>query len=73
MSTDWLTNFSKKGAWFDWGRKRRVGRPTNDPKETRMSVSFNAEQAKLISDYSQEKGITKAEAVRHGVNKLKVK
>ena len=52
---------------------RSVGRPTNDPKETRMSVSFNAEQAKLISDYSQEKGITKAEAVRHGVNKLKVK
>ncbi|WP_196498107.1 hypothetical protein [Lactococcus lactis] len=53
--------------------KRRVGRPTNDPKETRLSVSFNAEQAKLISDYSKEKGITKAEAVRHGVNKLKVK
>ena len=53
--------------------KRRVGRPTNDPKETRLSVSFNAEQAKLIRDYSQEKGIAKAEAVRHGVNKLKVK
>ncbi|WP_061415343.1 hypothetical protein [Lactococcus sp. DD01] len=52
-------------------QKRRVGRPTNDPKETRMSVSFNAEQAKLIKDYSQEKNVSKAEAVRHGVNKLK--
>lgn len=53
--------------------KRRVGRPTNDPKETRMSVSFNAEQKELIKKYADENGITKSEAVRHGVNKLKEK
>lgn len=51
--------------------KRRVGRPTDNPKGRPLTVRFTVEEGQIIERYAREKGISRAEAVRHGVQKLK--
>lgn len=54
-------------------KKRRVGRPTNSPKGKPITVRFTEEETIILDGYAAEKQISKAEAIRHGVQKLKKK
>lgn len=51
--------------------KKKLGRPTTDPKQTRYSVRVNAAQDAIIKQYSAAHSITPVQAIRDGIDKLK--
>lgn len=48
-----------------------MGRPTNNPKPHQMTIKFDDECKEIIDGYSQQESVSKMEAVRRGVKKLK--
>ena len=49
----------------------RTGRPTNNPKNERITTRLDSESTKILDDYCREKQVERAEAVRRGIKKLK--
>lgn len=47
------------------------GRPTNNPKQSKISVRIDAECEAILKEYCQENGKDLADAVRDGIRKLK--
>lgn len=60
----------KKGGDSLSGTKK-IGRPTNDPKNLKLTIRFNDEQSKKIKDYSEKNSLTMSEVVRKAVDDLK--
>ncbi len=50
---------------------KKMGRPTDNPKPHQMTVKFDDECKEIIDKYSKQEDISKMEAVRRGVKKLK--
>ncbi|MGT2832390.1 hypothetical protein JavanS250_0016 [Streptococcus satellite phage Javan250] len=50
--------------------QRKIGRPTNDPKNLRVTIRFNDEQSQKIKDYSQKNNLTTSEVIRKAVDNL---
>lgn len=48
----------------------RTGRPTDNPKQERITVRLDNECSKILQDYCSQKNVEKAEAIRRGVKKL---
>lgn len=48
----------------------RTGRPTDNPKEERITVRLDEESAKIMHAYCSQENVDKAEAVRRGLKKL---
>ena len=48
-----------------------MGRPTDNPKPHQITVKFDNEGKQIIEAYSQQENISKMEAIRRGVKKLK--
>ena len=51
--------------------EKKMGRPTTNPKHTPIHVRLDAECEEILSEYCFKRGITKAEGVRRGIQKLK--
>lgn len=51
--------------------KKKIGRPTTDPKNLRITIRFNDEQSKKIKDYSEKNNLTTSEVLRKAVDDLK--
>jgi hypothetical protein len=51
--------------------KRKVGRPTDNPKGTSMHVRLDMESRTILERYCLQKKVTKMEAARRGIKKLK--
>lgn len=49
----------------------KIGRPTNNPKEERITIRLDAECSHILSDYCLKTGSNKAEAIREGIKGLK--
>ena len=49
----------------------KIGRPTNNPKEERITVRPDKESSEILNDYCIRQDIGKAEAIRQGIKKLK--
>lgn len=49
----------------------KMGRPTDNPKEERITVRLDAECTEILSEYCKEKKIARADAVREGIKRLK--
>lgn len=49
----------------------RTGRPTNNPKNSKLTVRLDAESTEILEAYCKQESIEKAEAVRRGLKKLK--
>ncbi|WP_317316174.1 hypothetical protein [Peptostreptococcus russellii] len=49
----------------------RTGRPTDNPKETRITVRLDSESNKILEEYSKKNKKTRAESIRDGIKKLK--
>lgn len=49
---------------------KKMGRPTNDPKNLRVTVRFNDEQSRKIDAYSAKHNLTTSEVVRKAVDNL---
>lgn len=48
----------------------RTGRPTDNPKQERITVRLDKESSEILNRYCAEKDVEKAEAIRRGVKKL---
>lgn len=49
----------------------KLGRPTSNPKEERITVRLDKESSGILNDYCEQQDIGKAEAIRQGIKKLK--
>lgn len=49
----------------------RTGRPTQNPKEERLTVRIDSECSEILSDYCKKNNVNKGEAIRVGIKKLK--
>lgn len=47
-----------------------MGRPTNNPKDERITVRLDKEAAEALASYCSRTGIDRAEAVRIAIKKL---
>lgn len=48
-----------------------MGRPTDNPKDKTLFVRLDHESSDVLEAYCKEKEVTKAEAARRGIKKLK--
>lgn len=48
----------------------RTGRPTDNPKQERITVRLDGESSDILKKYCDTKNIDKAEAIRLGIKKL---
>lgn len=53
--------------------KKKMGRPTENPKSTQFSVRFDEETLNILDDYCKENSVSRPEGVRVAVRKLKEK
>lgn len=51
--------------------KKKIGRPTNDPKTLRITVRFNDEQSKKIDSIAKRLNMSNSEVIRKAVDDLK--
>lgn len=48
----------------------RTGRPTNNPKNNRVTVRLDDESTQILSQYCEKNAVERAEAIRRGIKKL---
>lgn len=48
----------------------KTGRPTDNPKQDRITVRLDKEASEILEKYCQKQNVEKAEAIRRGVKKL---
>lgn len=53
--------------------KKKMGRPTDNPKQTQFSVRFDEETLNILDGYCKEERVSRPEGVRRAVRKLKKK
>ena len=64
-------NRSQRSVYEKMSQKK-MGRPNSDnPKTTEVKARINKEQKNLLETYCTQKNVTKAEAVRIGIDKLR--
>lgn len=51
--------------------EKKLGRPTNNPKGKPIHIRLDVECETIVNTYSSRKKISKAEAIRQGIMKLK--
>jgi len=49
----------------------RTGRPTDNPKNHKVTVRLDDEAASILEKYCKQENIERREAARRGINKLK--
>lgn len=49
---------------------KKIGRPTDNPKNTRINVRLDAECEVIVAKYVEKCGVSQAEAIRRGIKKL---
>ena len=50
--------------------KKKMGRPTDNPKRREIKARIDDKTYKILSDYCEKKGKSKSEGVRDGIKKL---
>lgn len=53
--------------------KKKMGRPTDNPKQTQFSVRFDKKTLNILDEYCKEENISRPEGVRQAVRKLEKK
>ena len=51
----------------------KMGRPTNDPKDVKLTVRVNKATNEILEKYCKENNISKVEGVREAINRLPIK
>lgn len=51
--------------------KKKIGRPTNNPKTKPRQVRLDEECNLILDEYCKKNDVSKAEAIRRGIKKLK--
>lgn len=53
--------------------QKKMGRPTDNPKQTQFSVRFDKDTLDILDEYCKENNISRPEGIREAVRKLKNK
>ena len=53
--------------------KKKLGRPTDDPKTIRLDIRISENDARILDDYCKQTGKKRPEAIRDGIRRLKEK
>lgn len=53
--------------------KKKMGRPTDNPKNAQFSVRFDEETLKVLDEFCKVNSMTRPQGVREAVRKLKQK
>ena len=53
--------------------KKKMGRPTNDPKDVKLTVRVSKATNEILEKYCKENNISKVEGVREAINRLPIK
>ena len=53
--------------------KKKMGRPTDDPKPHKITARLNDETLKILDNYCKKKSINRPEGIREAVYRLKDK
>lgn len=48
----------------------RTGRPTSNPKGQSIHIRLDSKSEKILAEYTKQECVSKAEAVRRGIEKL---
>ncbi len=51
--------------------KKKMGRPTTNPKNTQFSVRFDDETLNILDEYCKKEKLSRPQGVRQAVRKLK--
>jgi hypothetical protein len=51
---------------------KKMGRPTDNPKNSRLDIRLDDECIEILEKYSKQENKSKAESARIGIKKLKV-
>lgn len=54
-------------------QQKKMGRPTDNPKQTQLGIRFDSETLEILDKYCEKEKINRAEGVRQAVRKLKKK
>ena len=55
----------------DYVPEKKIGRPTNNPKNERITVRLDVESSEILDCYCMQELLDRAEAIRRGIKKLK--
>lgn len=50
---------------------KKLGRPTDNPKDITMKLRFDKDTYQMLSECSEQMGVSRAEIVRRGVRKMR--
>ncbi|HEY4534277.1 MAG TPA: hypothetical protein VIG61_09000 [Fusobacterium sp.] len=53
--------------------KKKIGRPTNDPKDVKLTVRVNKTTNEILEKFCKENNLTKVEGVREAINRLPIR
>ncbi len=53
--------------------KKKMGRPTDDPKPYRLDVRVSKEDLEILDDYCKRKNVRRPQGLRDGIKSLKNK
>ena len=51
--------------------KKKIGRPTDNPKPHRIAVRLDDESKNILDRYCKQENVSQMEAARRGIKKLK--
>ena len=51
--------------------KKKMGRPTENPRPNKLSIRISDEDKKILEDYCEYENVNKTEAISRGIKKLK--
>ena len=52
--------------------KKKMGRPTDNPKFNPIHVRLDGESTRILEEYCEREKITRAEGIRRGIRKLEI-
>lgn len=50
--------------------RRKMGRPTDDPKNFQVVVKLNEDSMQILKDFCEENNVTRSEAIRVAILRL---
>lgn len=70
ISVGGINGKSEDGDFIE-KEKKKMGRPTDNPKSESLHIRLDAETSRILDEYCEDNDVSRTEAVRHGIRKLK--
>ncbi|MDY4596869.1 hypothetical protein [Faecalimonas umbilicata] len=51
--------------------KKKMGRPTDNPRPNKLSIRISDEDKQILEEYCQKENVNRTEAISRGIKKLR--